>query len=121
MIYPIEIHCKSLYTDKDKPWRFELTKEIEVQLSNGDYHYIPEGYITDFATVPRIFRGIIWGAGNHNLATLIHDYLYDNQLYSRKFADKEMLYWLLKCGCSKAKSYAMYYACRIGGKKWWDS
>lgn len=114
-----EIYCKSLYKDVFKPHRFEITQEIEVVLTNGEKLIIPIGYKTDFASVPRTLWGIIQTSGRHNLATVIHDWLYDNRLYNRKFADKEMLYWLLISGCSKVKAYTMYYACRIGGKKWW--
>jgi hypothetical protein len=116
-----DIHCRSLYTDKLKPWRFELLKDVVVTLSNGQAITIPKGYVTDFATVPRLLRGIVWGAGNHNLATLIHDYLYDNQTGTRLAADREMLYWLKKAGCSRAKRYAMYGAVRIGGRSWWNN
>ena len=122
------LDVRSCYRDSDKPWKFELLHDVKITLSNGETTTIPKGFKSDFATVPRLLRGIVWGAGNHNLATLIHDWLYDNQ-YSitgghdwkrdRDFADKEMLYWLLKSGCSKVKAYTMYYACRIGGKKWW--
>lgn len=124
----MNIDCRSLYTDKQKPWRFQLLADVKVRLSNGDNITIPVGYITDFASVPRTFRGIVWGAGNHNLATLIHDYLYDTQhsiscgldwKRDRKFADREMLFWLLEAECSKIKAYTMYYAVRIGGKSWW--
>lgn len=120
MILP-EIYCRSLYAEADRPWRFELTKAVTITLSSGVTVTIPVWYKTDFATVPRSFRGIIWGAGNHNLAVLIHDWLYDNRIGTRKSADKEMLHWLLKSGCSKVKAYTMYFACRVGGKKWWDS
>lgn len=116
-----DIHTLSLYTDKKKPWLHMITKEVPVTLTDGDSITIPAGYKTDFASVPRIFRGIIWGSGNHNLATLIHDWLYDNQVGTRLAADKEMLYWLKASGCSKIKAYTMYYACRIGGRSWWNS
>ena len=116
-----EIFVKSLYTSKDKPWRFELLRDVYVVLSDGRTIVIPVGYKTDFASVPRMLRGIVQPGGNHNLATLIHDWLYDNQLYSRKFADQEMLYWLKMIGCSKIKAYTMYYAVRLGGRSWWNS
>jgi hypothetical protein len=122
-----EIHCKSLYTDKAKPWRFELLKDVVVTLSNGVRLIIPAGYKTDFASVPLLLRGIVQPGGNHNLATLIHDWLYDTQ-YSitekkdwrkdRLFADREMLYWLKKSGVSWIKRQLMYYAVRLGGKSW---
>jgi hypothetical protein len=115
-----DIHCRSLYTDKQKPWRFELLVDVEITLSTGESLTIPAGYKTDFATIPRLFRGIVWGSGNHNLATLIHDWLYDNQIGTRLSADREMLYWLKKAGCSNLKAYTMYYAVRVGGRSWWN-
>ena len=116
-----EIHCKSLYTDKKKPWRFELLEPVRVTLSDGKKIVIPKGFKTDFASVPRMLRGFVWGVGNHNLASLIHDFLYDHQIGTRKAADKEMLHWMKKAGCSKVKMYTIYTAIRIGGKSWWDS
>lgn len=115
-----EIDVRSLYTDKKKPWRFVLLKSVTVVLSNGDYITIPRGYVTDFASVPRGLRGIVSTVGNHKLAVLIHDWLYDKRLYTRKFADEEMARWLKDIGCSDAKTYAMYYAVVIRGQKWWD-
>jgi hypothetical protein len=115
-----EIHGRSLYDQDDRPHRWELTREVKWNLSNGDEITIPSGYTTDFASVPRMFRGIVWGTGKHNLAVLIHDWLYDNQLYSRKFADDEMLFWIKARGCTKIKAYTMYWICRLGGGKWWE-
>jgi hypothetical protein len=116
-----EIKTRSLYFDKEKPWRHELIEPVKWKLTNGEQLVIPVGYKTDFASVPRMLRGIVQPGGNHNLATLIHDWLYDNQhKEGRLFADKEMLHWLLKIGCSKVKAYTMYYAVRLGGKSWWN-
>jgi hypothetical protein len=119
---------RSLYTDPEKPHRFMLEQAVEVTLTNGERIIIPVGFVTDFASVPRLLRGIVQPAGNHNLATLIHDYLYD-QRYSitnkadwkkdRLFADQEMLHWLKIAGASWIKCQLMYLAVRIGGKSWW--
>lgn len=116
-----EIKTRSLYTDPEKPWRHELFEPVEMELSNTEKILIPAGYVTDFASVPRLLRGIIQPSGNHNLAVLVHDWLYDNRLYTRKFADREMLYWLKMSGCSNLKAYTMYYACRLGGRSWWNN
>jgi hypothetical protein len=117
--WPI-IDGRSLYYQDDRPHRWMLLKDVVWELTNGDTITIPAGYTTDFASVPRVFRGFVWGTGRQNLAVLIHDWLYDNRIGTRLAADREMLYWLLKAGCSTLKAYAMYYACRIGGKSWWD-
>lgn len=123
-----DILGRSEYQDKSKPWRWVLLAPVEVILSNGDLIAIPAGYRTDFASVPRLLRGIVATAGNHNLAVLIHDWLYDNRYTvtngkdwkeDRLFADREMLHWLRRCGVSNIKAYTMYYAVRIGARSWW--
>jgi len=123
-----DIVVRSLYSDPQRPWAWILVKAVDVTLSNGDKVVIPENFTTDFATVPRLLWGIIPTIGNHNLATLIHDHLY-NVRYSvnhnkdwkadRLFCDRELLYWLKLTGSSNIKAYAMYWAVRIGGRKWW--
>lgn len=40
--------------------------------------YIPDGYATDFASVPFFARGFIPKDGNYNQAAVVHDYLYNN-------------------------------------------
>lgn len=114
-----EILVKSLYYEK-KPNRFELLQDVVITLSNGQEITIAAGYKTDFASVPRLLWGIVSTVGKHNLATLIHDWIYDNRIGTRKAADLEMLYWLRKSGVSDVKAYMMYVAVRIGGKSWWD-
>ena len=134
------------WNEKKNRVLFGLGKEYSFILSTGHLIVIPEGFITDFRSAPnpadkktvsgkilawiaqRIVETFVAQIGKHNKATLIHDYLYVEQ-YSitggldwkrdRKFADKEMLYWLIQSGCSKIKSYTMYYAVRIGGRSWW--
>jgi hypothetical protein len=122
-----KIICHSDYLDSKKPHRWVLEEPVTIRLSNGKTITITAGYKTDFASVPRGFWGIIQTSGRHNLATLVHDWLYDTQ-YSitekkdwkkdRLFADREMLYWLKKSGVSWIKRQLMYYAVRLGGKSW---
>ncbi|MGV3588589.1 MAG: DUF1353 domain-containing protein [Adhaeribacter sp.] len=123
------LFTESLYQDPKKPHLHRLLRPVEVTLSNSEFIHIPKNFITDFATVPRLCWGIIPPAGRHNLATVIHDYLYVNK-YSvtagldpeqdRLFADQEMLYWLRKSHNSEIKAQVMYKAVRLGGKKWWN-
>lgn len=132
-----EIKTRSLYReDPEKPYRRQLISDVPVLLSNGERIRIPAGFITDFRSAPAhpilsgIVNAIVERSGAHDLAVLIHDWLYVQQ-YSitggldwkqdRKFADMEMLYWLRKSGCSELKSKTMLYAVRLFGKKWWKT
>lgn len=82
---------------------------------------IPKGYETDFATIPRAFFSIIPPIGKHNIAALLHDYLYDCRIGTRKEADVIFLNVMLKYRVPKWQAYTMYYGVRIGGRKWWKN
>lgn len=55
---------------------FRLTTPFEFDLSEFGYEGIitvPEGYVTDFASVPHLFRFIIPTSGNVAKPALLHD------------------------------------------------
>lgn len=106
--------------------RYRLEENIAVQLSNGAVLNIPKGYEWDLSSVPRLFWIALAPDGDFQLAALIHDYLYENALFSRKFADAEMLRWSkILNGTKKLISfrnfdnYSRYYGVRIFGWLVW--
>jgi hypothetical protein len=70
-----------------------LLQDVSVELSNGDVITIPKWFKWDLASVPQIVQNIIRESGDDDIAYLIHDYLYVEKIYSRKFSDNEMLKW----------------------------
>jgi hypothetical protein len=87
---------------------------------NGERLYlnVPSGFITDFASSPRILYPFFPPIGKYNKATLVHDYLYSKQSkydITRKEADKIFLQSMGVLGVSK-KRYLMYLAVRLFGK-----
>lgn len=112
---------------KNKP--YELDKPFKHELSNGDIMYIPEGYWTDFASVPRLLRVFIDHVGDDAHAFVIHDYLYNFRGYrtngrgkdrapnkvTRRFADDEMAYHMLESGSSSWRITSFWLAVRVGG------
>tara|TARA_R110002020_G_scaffold434252_1_gene644376 strand:- start:761 stop:1174 length:414 start_codon:yes stop_codon:yes gene_type:complete len=70
-----------------------LLQDICIKLSNGDIITIPKWFRWDLASVPQIFQNIVRESGDDDIAYLIHDYLYKNKIYTRKFSDDEMLKW----------------------------
>lgn len=122
------IKGESLYQDPGKPQLWRLLETVEVTLSNGYHLVIPAGYTTDFASVPGLLQGIAHQQGRHNLAVLIHDWLYDSRYdavvgedwkQDRVWSDREMLIWMLVCGDPVSKSLVFYGAVRIGGRRKW--
>lgn len=105
---------KAIIDSSGKKTKFTLIDPVEI---HG--FWIPAGYKTDFATVPKAFWSIIPPIGRSNRAALLHDYLYDNRIGSRIFADQLFKKILLEDGVGKLKAEIMYLGVRIGGRKWW--
>jgi len=80
-------------------------------------YYVPEGFLTDFASIPVVFRWLFSPVGApHHVAAVLHDWLYSSDPeVSRKEADLAY-YWLARtAGTSEAGAALMYAALRVGG------
>jgi hypothetical protein len=106
------------WDEKDNKVRFTLLDNYTFHI-DGETINVPSGYQTDFATVPRILWSILPPLGKHNPAALIHDYLYDNRIGTRKKADKIFLNVMLLYNVKVVTAYIMYLGVRIGGRRWW--
>lgn len=120
------IHKRRVYGSNNIN-KYMLLADIEIELSNDQVIKIPKGYIWDLASVPRLLWGICPPDSDAELAFLIHDFLYENQIGSRKWADAEMLLWSKRTnGTNKISirnidNYVRYYAVRLAGKKAWNN
>lgn len=81
---------------------------------------VPAGFVTDFASVPRIFWSIISPVDNHGKAAVIHDYCYQYGIYSRKKSDLIFKEGMKVLGTSKLKRYLMYKAVRLFAWSTWN-
>jgi hypothetical protein len=85
---------------------------------------VPEGMITDFASIPRMFWSIVPPFGRHSLAALVHDSLYrteglEHQL-SRYQCDLEFEY-AMRCGnVNPIKRAIMFRAVRMFADARWE-
>ena len=82
---------------------------------SGDRITVPSGFETDYASVPRFLWSIFPPRGNHEAAALIHDYLYKNNLRTRKEADDIFLEAMIVLGVSVIKRQTMHKAVRAWG------
>lgn len=92
---------------------------------SDEFIKIPSGFVTDFASVPRIFWSIIPPDGKYSQAAVLHDYLYSRmgevehgdytQVYTRKECDKIFLEAMKVLGVGWLKRRVMYRAVRIWG------
>ncbi|EMZ2673947.1 DUF1353 domain-containing protein [Salmonella enterica] len=93
-----------------EPFEFYLSDD------NSDVIEVPAGFVTDLASVPRIFWTILPPDGKYAKAAIIHDWMYDNALRTKKEADKIFLDGMTVLGVPKWKRTVMYWAVRWFGR-----
>uniref|UniRef100_A0A6H1ZSQ1 DUF1353 domain-containing protein n=1 Tax=viral metagenome TaxID=1070528 RepID=A0A6H1ZSQ1_9ZZZZ len=82
---------------------------------------IPEGFVTDFASVPSIFWTLIPPYGKWGKAAVVHDFLYQFQYRTRKEADKIFLEAMGVLKVKNWRKYPMYLAVRWFGWLAWKN
>ncbi len=106
-----------------RKWQLKrsFTYHIDSRYSNNKIE-VPEGFITDFASIPRLLRLLIPKLGRYNKAAVIHDALYQGTVrinVTRQEADIIFLDAMEDLGVAKWKRTLMYWAVRIGGFLAW--
>jgi Protein of unknown function (DUF1353) len=81
---------------------------------------IPRGFVTDFASVPRIFWSIFPPIGTYGLPAIMHDWLYWTQPVSRKMADEIFDVAMKDMRTPLWKRVAIYGSLRVIGWRAWD-
>lgn len=81
---------------------------------------VPEGYVTDFASIPGFAQWMISPFGRHSEAAVVHDWLYTlgdkGDEKGRKLADRTFRRALNLVGVGWVRRSIMYRAVRWGGK-----
>ena len=95
-------------------------------LTEFDYHVghlpsaavirIPAGTVTDLATVPRVLWTIFPPHGRYAKAAIVHDYLYDQAIGTKAWADCIFLEAMEVLGVPKWRRVLMYWAVRLFGE-----
>ena len=106
---------------------YMVAKTSKVLLSNGDLMYIPLGFLADYASIPRPIRFFLNHIGIYRDAFYVHDWFYwyggyftDSKLsnfvaVSRRFADREMWWQMMKFGSEKWRADLYYKAVKWFG------
>ncbi|EBP3805957.1 DUF1353 domain-containing protein [Salmonella enterica subsp. enterica] len=97
-------------------WRVHEPFTFYLSDDNSDVIEVPAGFVTDLATIPRIFWSLMPPDGKYAKAAIIHDYLYDNALRTKREADLIFLDGMTVLGVPKWKRTIMYCAVRLFGK-----
>jgi len=91
----------------------------------GAFIDVPAGFVTDFASVPRIFWITLPPTGKYGKAAVIHDYLYQygkvgQVRITRAYADGIFRKAMEELGVGKIRRNLMWAAVRIGAGGAWN-
>ena len=111
------------YIDQDE---WEILEEFDYYLDDYQIEVIrvPKGFITDFASIPRILWNILPPAGPYGKAAVIHDYLYQSggkisgrvKCYTKVESDIIFREAMKVLGVGWLKRTLMYQAVKIFGR-----
>ena len=117
----------SSFTDKllveptDDGTKWIIKRAFDYHVGNEFSHdviHIPEGYITDFASIPRVLWSVLPPFGRYSQAAVVHDYLCDTRTRSSKETHDMFMEMMEVLGVSRWKRYPMYYGVKCCGPKW---
>lgn len=96
----------------DHPFRY--------QSDLGGLIAVPQGFRTDFASVPRLALIFSVLGDIAHQASVIHDWLYYAGLYMRRESDLILLEAMKETGIATWRRYPIYWGVRMGGWKPWN-
>ncbi|WP_271519133.1 DUF1353 domain-containing protein [Bradyrhizobium sp. CCBAU 53380] len=82
---------------------------------------VPTGFVTDFASIPRVFWSALPPDGQYTYPAIVHDYLYWSQAGSREDADSILKFGMEDFGIGAPTVTAIYEAVRAFGQSAWDA
>lgn len=105
----------------DKVWRLLSPFRALVDSDNGNFLRsitVPQGFETDFASVPRLPFMYWFFGGTAHKAAVLHDYLYSvgGTEEDRLYADQVLKAGMLADGQNSVSAGVMYFAVRQFGK-----
>lgn len=97
---------------------YRLTTSLRYKTNIPEPHVVtvPAGFVTDLASIPRVFRWLFTGHGKSRYPSVVHDYLYEIR-HDRGEADRIFREALEVAGAGWLKRNVMYAAVRAGGWK----
>ena len=108
-----------LKTVKIGPALWMLLEPMKYRTPRGVFT-VPAGYLTDHASVPRIFTSVVPPVKSTIAeASILHDWFYnkDSEDVPREFADECLRELIISQGGSKSMAYAAWSAVRLGASR----
>lgn len=106
--------------DKRGTWRLLAPLVYSSDLL-GHSITVPAGFITDFASVPRLPIAHLLTANTGHEAAVIHDWLYTVHALDRAMSDAVFEEALLAGGEPRWRAWLMWLGVRIGGAGPWEA
>lgn len=107
----------------DKNPIYFLSQTIGWKPNPGQERYeevmAPVGFVTDLASIPRIFWSLLRPDGNYAYAAIVHDYLYWTQTRSREDSDMILKLGMQDFNVKRSVIATIYEAVRAGGGGSW--
>ena len=100
-----------------------LTEPLEYEQPRTHQRFVvPRGFVTDLASVPRLFWTAFPPCGKYTPAAVVHDYLYwvQSPICDRECADKVLLVAMEESNVDELSRTAIFSAVRAGGQSAWD-
>lgn len=92
------------------PWWFTWKRDgLEI------HEFLPTGFETDFASIPRIYRWRFSPTGKQAPSALAHDFLYRQAMQPRDVCDQVFLDGMEACGVGWWDRHVMHKAVRLFG------
>jgi hypothetical protein len=115
---PREIRLESLDFIQEGNFLLMHDTSIDISKSNTNipFIFIARGFVTDLTSAPFLLK-YVYRFTRCDLASLAHDYLYSNTLYSLTRKEKDVVFRdiLESSNVPMFKRLAMYYAVRMFG------
>lgn len=82
---------------------------------------VPAGFITDMASIPALFRGVLPVWNRYGPSAVVHDHGYWSQDHSREDVDRMLLEGMTLLGVPQAQVVAIFNAVRVFGESAWKN
>ncbi len=115
---------EDLYVRKIGIRKWEVTRAFDYHVGKEDSREvvtIPKGFITDFASSPRITWIFFPPDGRYTQAAVLHDYLIKTKQYSRVKTNKVFLEAMEVLGVPRYKRLIMYWCVQAWTYVFWNS
>jgi hypothetical protein len=114
----------ALYLGRFADPMYFLTKPITWKPNQGQERYqevsVPAGFVTDLASIPRVFWTLLRPDGKYAYSAIVHDYLYWFQTKPREESDTILKLGMQDFSIDAVTITAIYDAVRLGGRASWS-